>query len=78
MRHEMRLHLGHEVHDDHYHDQKRRATEEERYVPRYDQELGHQGNRSDIQGTEQSETRHHFVDIASGLLAGANARQEGA
>ena len=51
--------------------------QEERHVPRHNQELGHQGNRSDIQGTEQGQTCHDLVDIASGLLAGANARQEG-
>ena len=74
----MRLDLGHEIHGHHHHDQQRRAAEVERHVPFDDQEFRQQAHERDINRAAEREPRHHAVDIRRRLVAGADARDEGA
>src|SRR5687768_16261693 len=45
VRHDVRLHLRHEIHRHHHDDEERGAAEIERYVPAQDQEFGQQAHR---------------------------------
>src|SRR6056297_725221 len=77
MGHEVCLHLGHEVHHYHHHDQQGRATEVEGYVPVEDHELRQQTDQGDVQGAHHRQSRHHAVDVMGRLPSWPDAGDEG-
>ena len=72
MRHEVRLHLGHEVHDNHNHDQQRGPTKVERHVGCDHKKLRQQADSRHVQGAEHGQAGQHAIDIASRLLTVTN------
>src|SRR5881409_2909300 len=77
VRHDVGLHLRHEVHS-HYDDNEERGTTEvERYVPPQDQELGQQADQSHVEGACQGQSQEDLLEILRRLLAGPDAGNEG-
>src|SRR5205814_136218 len=78
VRHDVGLHLRHEVHRHHNDDEKGSAAEIERHVPPQDQELGQQANQGYVDGASQSQSQEDLLEILRRLLAGPDAGNEGA
>ena len=76
LRHHVRLHLRHEIHDHNHDDQQRSTAEVKRNIPTDDEELRQQANRCDVNGAGSRQPRHHAIDVARGLLARADPRNE--
>src|SRR5262249_20659926 len=57
VRHDVRLHLRHEIHGHDDDDQQRGPTEVERHVPAQDQELGQQAHEGDVYGPGEGESQ---------------------
>src|SRR5437762_8140239 len=78
VRHDVGLHLRHEVHGDHDDDEERGATEVERHVPPQDQELGQQADQGHVNGSCKGQSQEDLLEIFRRLLAGPDAGNEGA
>jgi len=78
LRHHVVLHLGHEVHGDHHNDQKRRAAKVKRYVPLEHHKFRQQTDQRDVDRPHQGQAHQNLVNEACGLIARANARNQGA
>src|SRR6266853_5610213 len=78
VRHDVRLHLRHEVHGHDNDDEERGATEVERHVPPQDQELGQQANQGHVKGPRQGQSQQDLLEVLGRLLAGPDAGNEGA
>src|SRR6266699_3479206 len=78
VRHDVGLHLRHEVHGHYNNDEERGAAEVERHVPPQNQELGQQANQGHVKGTRQGQSQQDLLEILSRLLAGPDAGNEGA
>ena len=76
MRHQMRLHLGHEVHCHDDDDEERCTTEVKRNVPAHDHEFREKAHEGDVSGAEHRKPRHHPVDVSRRLLARSTTRNE--
>jgi len=69
MRHQVRLHLGHEIHGHHHNDQQRGAAEIKRYVPLHPKELREQAYGDQIDRTDRGQACEHEIDILRRLSA---------
>src|SRR6266508_1305373 len=78
VRHDVGLHLRHEVHGHHNDDEERGAAEVERHVPPQDQELGQQANQGYVDGTCQGQSQEDLLEVFRRLLAGPDSGNEGA
>src|SRR6266851_8094996 len=78
VRHDVGLHLRHEVHGHHDDNQERGADEIKRHVPPQDQELRQQANQGHVNGTCQGQSQEDLLEILRRLLAGPDAGNEGA
>src|SRR5260370_37864588 len=78
VRHDVGLHLRHEVHGHHNDDEERGAAEVERYVPPQDQELGQQANQSDVDCARQRQPQKDLLEVLRRLLAGPDPGNESA
>lgn len=76
LRHNVRLHLRHEVHRDDDNDQQRRSTKIKRHIPAQHQEFRQQTHEHDVDRTGQRQTREDAVDIACRLIARTDARNK--
>ena len=70
------MHLGHEVHDNHHHDQQRGPAKVERHVGCNHEKLRQQTDSRHVQGAEQGEPSQHAIDVARRLLARTNPRDK--
>src|SRR5712691_4540841 len=61
VRHDVGLHLRHEVHRHYNDDEKRCAAEVERHVPPQDQELGQQAHQGHVDGTCQGQSQEDLL-----------------
>src|SRR3972149_6298620 len=77
VRHDVGLHLRHEVHGHDDDDQERGAAEIKRYVPPQDQEFGQQAHQRHVERTSQRQSQQDFLKIARCLIAGPYAGNEG-
>src|SRR5258707_6282762 len=78
VRHDVSLHLRHEVHGHHDDDEQRGAAEVERHVPSQYQELGQQADQGHVDGSREGQSQEDLLEILRCLLAGPDARNEGA
>src|SRR5262249_49005994 len=78
VRHDVRLHLSHEIHGDDDDDQQRRPAEVERDVPSQDQELGKQADQGDVYGPGEGQSQEDLLEVLCGLLTGPDPRDESA
>src|SRR5438034_784028 len=78
VRHDVGLHLRHEVHGHHDDDEERGAAEVERHVPPQDQELGQQADQGHVNGSCKGQSQEDLLEIFRRLLAGPDAGNEGA
>src|SRR5690606_15727695 len=76
VRHDVCLHLSHEIHRHHHNDEQRGSTEVERHIPAQYQKFRQQAYEGDVQGTSQSKTRQDFINVSRSLLARSNTRHE--
>src|ERR1051325_10929318 len=77
VRHDVCLHLRHEIHRHHDDDEERSAAEVERHVPLQDQEFGQQADKRYIDRTCQCEAGEDLFQVPRRLVAGADARDKG-
>src|SRR3954462_4447517 len=77
VRHDVGLHLRHEIHRHHDDDQKRGAAEVERHVPFEDQELRQQADQRHVHRTGQCEAREDLFQVARRLVAGPDTWHKG-
>src|SRR5258708_13414802 len=68
VRHDVRLHLRHEVHGHDNDDQERGAAEVERHVPSQDQEFGQQANQGHVDGACHGQSQEDLLEILSRLI----------
>src|SRR5437762_3969671 len=78
VRHDVGLHLRHEVHRHHNDDEKRGAAEVERHVPPQNQKLRQQADQCYVDGARQDQSQEDLLEILRRLLPGPYARNEGA
>src|SRR5437773_9247849 len=70
VRHDVGLHLRHEVHGHHDDDEERGSAEVERHVPPQDQELGQQADQGHVNGSCKGQSQEDLLEIFRRLLAG--------
>src|SRR6266480_1447773 len=73
VRHDVGLHLRHEVHGHHDDDEERGSAEVERHVPPQDQELGQQADQGHVNGSCKGQSQEDLLEIFRRLLAGPDA-----
>src|SRR6267142_5061221 len=78
VRHDVRLHLRHEIHGHDDDDQQRCPAEIKRYVPPQDQKLGQQADQGDVYGPRQRQSQEDLFQVLRRLLPGADAGNESA
>lgn len=72
MRHDVRLHLRHEVHGHHHDDQQRSAAEIKRHLFPHDQQFRQQAHQRHVYGADQRQAKGDFFYVTRGLIAGTD------
>src|SRR6056297_2795906 len=76
VRHQVRLHLRHEVHGHHNDDQQRCSTEIKRHIPTHAQEFREQANSHQVGRPNRSQARQDVIDVLGGLTSRPDSRDE--